>query len=62
MNSDPMMPVSATKVDNAKTIVVFSNKKSCQRCQRRTLCLCDVIKLSALFIQFSFASRQRNTH
>jgi hypothetical protein len=62
MNKEAMMPVSATKVDSAKTIVVFSNKKSCHRCQRKTLCLCEVIKLSALFIQFSFASRQKNTH
>jgi hypothetical protein len=33
------MPVSATNVDNAKTMVVFSKKKSCHRCQRKTLCL-----------------------
>jgi hypothetical protein len=62
MNSEIMMPVSATNVDNAKTMVVFSKKKSCHRCQRRTLCLCEVIKLSTLFIGISLTTLKLNTH
>jgi len=49
-NKETMMPVSATKVDKAKTKVVFSKKKSCHRCQRKTLWRCEVINSSALFM------------